>query len=131
MLISETHFTEKKNYLKYTVYQTNHLAGTAGSGTAIIIKKSIKHHQLNNYSHDFLQETSVGGRLSRSLNNFGVYLPPKYIGKRDKLEYFDNTLEHRFIAGIQETTMLSIPTGDPDSSLPEEAKYSKRWKETT
>jgi hypothetical protein len=27
--------------------------------------------------------------------------------------------------------MLSIPTGDPDSSLPEDANYSKRWKETT
>jgi hypothetical protein len=56
MLISETHFTEK-SYLKlpnYTVYRTNHPAGTA-----IIIKNSIKHHQLNNYSQDFLQGTSV------------------------------------------------------------------------
>jgi hypothetical protein len=44
MLISETHFTNK-SYLKlpnYAVYHTNHLAGTARGGTAIIIKK---HHQ--------------------------------------------------------------------------------------
>jgi exonuclease III len=42
MLISETHFTEK-SYLKfvnYTVYHTNHPAGTARGGTAIIIKKT-------------------------------------------------------------------------------------------
>jgi hypothetical protein len=52
MLISEPNFTEKI-YLKlpnYTVYHTNHPAETARGGTAIIIKNSIKHHQLNNYS---------------------------------------------------------------------------------
>jgi hypothetical protein len=27
--------------------------------------------------------------------------------------------------------MLSIPTGDPDSLLPEDKKYSKLWKKTT
>jgi hypothetical protein len=27
--------------------------------------------------------------------------------------------------------MLNILTGDPDSYYPEDAKYSKRWKETT
>jgi hypothetical protein len=63
MLISETHFIEK-SYLKfpnYAVYHTNHPAGTARGGTAIIIiiKNTIKHHQLNNYSQDFLQATSV------------------------------------------------------------------------
>jgi hypothetical protein len=60
MLISETHFTEK-SYLKlsnYTVYHTNHPAGTARGGTAIIIKNK-KYDQLNNYSQDFLQATSV------------------------------------------------------------------------
>jgi exonuclease III len=39
-LISEKHFT-KKSYLKlpkYTFYHTNHPAGTARSGTAILIK---------------------------------------------------------------------------------------------
>jgi exonuclease III len=42
MLISETHFTEKR-YLKlfnYTVYHTNHPTGTARGGTAIIVKNS-------------------------------------------------------------------------------------------
>jgi hypothetical protein len=41
MLISETNFTDN-SYLKlpnYAVYHTNHPAGTARGGTAIIIKK--------------------------------------------------------------------------------------------
>jgi hypothetical protein len=51
MLISETHFTDK-SYLKlpkYTVYHTNHPAGTACGGTAIIIKTTIKHHLQSSY----------------------------------------------------------------------------------
>jgi hypothetical protein len=77
----------------------NHPAGTARGGTGIIIKSTIKHHQLNNYSQDFLQATSVCGRLSRSHNNFGCYLPPKYSVKQEQLEDFYNNLGHRFIRG--------------------------------
>jgi hypothetical protein len=61
MLVSETHFTHK-TYPKihhYAVYHTNHPAGTASGGTVIIIKNSIKHHPLRNYSRDYLQATSV------------------------------------------------------------------------
>jgi hypothetical protein len=60
MLISETHFTEK-NFIRiphYIVYHTNYPAGTARGGTAILIKSSIQHQQLCNYSQDFLQVTS-------------------------------------------------------------------------
>jgi hypothetical protein len=57
----ETHFTVK-GYLKlpdYTAYHTNHPARTAWGGTAIIFKNCNKHDQLNSYSQDFLQATSV------------------------------------------------------------------------
>jgi hypothetical protein len=57
MLISETHFTDK-SYLKLPKY-TNHPAGTARGGTAIIIKTTIKHHLQSSYKQDFLQATSV------------------------------------------------------------------------
>jgi exonuclease III len=90
MLISETHFTEK-SYLKlpnYTVYHTNHPAGTA-----TIIKNSIKHHQLNNYSQDFLQVTSVWVEDSVCLITIlVVYLPPKHTAKQEQLEDFYNNL---------------------------------------
>jgi exonuclease III len=61
MLISETHFTEK-SYIRipqYTLYHTNHPAGTARGGTAIILESSIQHHPLNPYNQAFLQAISV------------------------------------------------------------------------
>jgi uncharacterized membrane protein YvbJ len=95
MLISETDFTEK-SYLKlpnHTIYHTNHPAETA-----IIIKNSITHHQLNNYSQDFLQATSVSVEDSVGLLTTSAgYLPPKYTVKQEQLEDYYNTLGHRFI----------------------------------
>jgi hypothetical protein len=89
MLLSETHFTEE-SYLKllnYTVYHTNHPAGTE-----IILKISI-HHQYDGYCFDFLQATTVLVEDSvGSLIISAVYLPPKYIVKQEQLETFYNTL---------------------------------------
>jgi hypothetical protein len=90
MLISETLYGKKAP--KYSLYHTNHPASTAPRETAIIIKNSIKHHQLSNYSQDFLQASSVTvedtvGPLTIS----AVYLPPKHKVKQ-KLEDFFNTL---------------------------------------
>jgi hypothetical protein len=53
--------TEKSylKLLKYCTNPTNHPVGTTRGGTVVIIKKYIKHHQLNNYSQDLLQATSV------------------------------------------------------------------------
>jgi hypothetical protein len=80
MLISETHFTEKSylKFLNYTVYHTDHLAGTTRGGTAIIIKYSVRHHQLNNYSQNCLQATSVSVEDSVGLLTISaIYLPPR------------------------------------------------------
>jgi hypothetical protein len=100
MLISETHFTGK-NYLKlpkYTVYHTNHSAGTVRGGTTIIIKTTIKHHLQNNYKQHFLQATSVSVEDSDGpLSISAVYLPPKHAIKQEQLEEFYNTLGHWFI----------------------------------
>jgi hypothetical protein len=89
MLISETHFTEK-SYPKlpnHTVYHTNHPAVT------VIIKKSIKRHQLNNYSQNLLQATSVSVENSVGpLTISAVYLPTRHTAKQEKLEDFHNTL---------------------------------------
>jgi hypothetical protein len=79
ILISEMHFTEK-NYLKlrnYTAYHTTNPVGTAPSGTARIIKNSLKNHQINNYSKNFLQATSVSILdPTDPLTISGVYFPP-------------------------------------------------------
>jgi hypothetical protein len=91
MLISEMHFTEK-SYLKlpnYTTHHMNHPAGTALGGTAIIIKNCSKHHQLNSYSQDFLQATSVSvGDSVGLLTILAVSLPPRDTVKQKQFEDF-------------------------------------------
>jgi hypothetical protein len=103
MLISQTHFSEKSHLKlpKYTVYHTNHLPGTARGGTAIIIiKYSIKHHQLNNYSQNFLQGTCVSVQDSLGLLTISALYPPlRYTAKQKQLEDFYNILGHWFITG--------------------------------
>jgi hypothetical protein len=91
MLISETHFTER-SYRKLpniTAYHMNHPAGTARGGTAKIIKICINYHQLNSYSPDFLQATSVWVEVSVGLTTISaVYLPPRNTAKQEQCEIF-------------------------------------------
>jgi len=56
LLVSETHFTNK-NYLQipgYTLYHTMHPDGKANGGTAIIIRSSIKHYEIDKHFLRFL-----------------------------------------------------------------------------
>jgi hypothetical protein len=78
MLISETHFKEK-NFIRiphYIAYHTNHPAGTARGGTAILIKSTIQRHQLCNYEQDFFQASSVTTEDTAGLPTISaVHLP--------------------------------------------------------
>jgi hypothetical protein len=59
----------------------------------------IQHHQLNKYSQDLLQATSVTVENTvRPQTISALYLPPKHTFKQEQLEDFYSTLEHRFIA---------------------------------
>jgi hypothetical protein len=61
MLIAETHFTNR-SYIKipnYQIYDTKHPDDTDHGGTAIVIKSSIKHHELIEFKNDYLLATSV------------------------------------------------------------------------
>lgn len=102
LLVSETHFTER-NYLRipnYVVYHTKHPDGRAHAGTAVILKKNIKHHELPKYELEHIQATSVciedwNGPITIS----AIYCPPRHnINKRQYKDYFD-TLGKRFLAG--------------------------------
>jgi exonuclease III len=61
LLVSETHFTEQNyvNILNYITYATNHLDRRAHAGSAIIIRKNIKHHELPKYETDHIQAMNV------------------------------------------------------------------------
>lgn len=102
LLIAETHFTQR-SYPKlqnYFIYHTNHPSGAAHGGTAIIIKKNIKHFELPKSEHDFLQATTLvvedwNGPITIS----AIYCPPKHTIKNEIFEQFFNTLGNKFIAG--------------------------------
>jgi hypothetical protein len=57
----------------------------------IIIKNSINNDQLNNYSQNFLQGTSVSVEDSIGLLISAVYLQPRYTVQQEKLEDFYQT----------------------------------------
>jgi exonuclease III len=62
LLVSETHFKEQ-NYINtpnYITYATNHPDCKAHAGSAIIIRKDIKHHELAKYETDHIQATKSG-----------------------------------------------------------------------
>jgi exonuclease III len=61
LLISETHFTAE-GYFKipnFRVYSTTHPDGIAYGGTAIIIKQTTDHYELQKYEENHLQATSI------------------------------------------------------------------------
>ena len=102
MLVSETHFTNHSfmRFNNYELYSTNHPAGTARGGTAVLIKKSIKHELELEYKTPHIQSTTISikdhhGALSVS----SIYCPPRHSIKKVQYEHFFNTLGSRYIVG--------------------------------
>lgn len=102
LLISETHFTNR-SYIKinnYTVYDTKHPDGTAHGGSAIIIRNSIKHHELQEYNKEYLQATSVSvNDWNGPITITALYCPPKHTVSKMQYVEFYKTLGKRFLAG--------------------------------
>lgn len=102
MLISETRFTNKSHIKiwNYSIYHTNHPDGTAHGGTAIIVKNGIKHHELDKYTQEYLQATTI--EIAEKMNIIklsAIYCPPKHNNKKEHYGQFFRTLGARFIAG--------------------------------
>lgn len=102
LLISETHFTQH-SYFKlphFSLYNTNYPNNAAHGGSAVLIKNSIKHHELPKLQEDYMQATSIivedwTGPLALS----AVYCPPPpNITSQQFNNYFD-TLGPRFLSG--------------------------------
>jgi len=61
LLVSETHFTER-SYVKipnFSIYHTTHPEETAPGGTAVIIRRNLKHHIRAEYKQANIQATSI------------------------------------------------------------------------
>lgn len=102
MLISETHFTQKSYFTipNFNVYHTNHPDGTAHAGTAIIIRRNIKHYEREEYQQENIQATSVViQEHSSELTLSSIYCPPKHNNKTKDFEHFFQTLGNTFLVG--------------------------------
>lgn len=101
-LISETHFTTR-SFIKiprYSIYHTQHPDGTAHGGTAIIIKTTLKHFQLENFAENYLQATSIKVETCNGPLTFSaVYCPPRHTIKENQFLNFFKTLGTRFVSG--------------------------------
>lgn len=102
MLVAETHCTNK-SYLKipgYIVYHTEHPDGTAHGGTAIIVKRNIKHHLMEEYKKEYLQATTICvDQHTQPMIISATYCPPKHNNKKENYEKYLKTLGNRYIAG--------------------------------
>jgi hypothetical protein len=98
MLISETHFT-LQSYFKlpfYSVYHTNHPAGTS----AILIKSSIQHSLLHGFCSPSIQALTISViDPSGPLTISAVYFPPNPTITLDHLESYYYSLDQRFLSG--------------------------------
>jgi len=101
-LISETHFTTWTT-LKlhgYRIYTTEHPSNRAHGGTAVIIKESIKHYELDKHPQEHLQATSVHiNDGNNDLTISAIYCPPRHKVDDKKFIEFFQTIGRRFIAG--------------------------------
>ncbi|CAH2103967.1 unnamed protein product [Euphydryas editha] len=102
LLISETHFISSSliKIKGYNIYHTNHPDGTAHGGTAVIIKATIKHYELPQYSTEPIQATSVAiSDKNGDFNISAVYCPPKHRISEELFSKFFESLGCRFIVG--------------------------------
>lgn len=102
MLISEAHCTEKTKVVieGFNVYTTHHPDGTGHAGSAIVIKRSIKHHLLEKYKSKEIQATTVVVETKcGNMNLSAVYCPPRHKINSDKFTHYFSTLGGKFIAG--------------------------------
>jgi endonuclease/exonuclease/phosphatase (EEP) superfamily protein YafD len=100
--VSETHFTEHSyvNVPNYITYATNHPDGRAHAGSAIIVRKGIKHHELPKHETDHIQATNISIEdWDVNLTISVIYCPPRHKIKTEQYNAFINALEHTFLVG--------------------------------
>lgn len=101
LLVSETHFTDRTQFTipNYYTYNSNHPDGTAHGGSAIIIKKTISHHELECYQNEKIQATTIQVHTRDwKFNLSAIYSPPRHTVTSEEYKQFLQTLGNNFIA---------------------------------
>jgi len=101
-LISETHFTSRTVFKlpHYTVYHTIHPDDTAHGGAAVILRSSIRHHELLHHQSDKIQTASI--QLDAHpwpLTISAIYCPPRHAISVEEYSTLFRSLGSRFLIG--------------------------------
>lgn len=102
LLVSKTHFTDQTVFQisQYSISQTTIPDGTAHGGSAVIIKKSISHHELPKYQTNEIQVTSIEIEgLPWHFTVSAIYSLPRHTISSDESKDFFQTLGSKFFAG--------------------------------
>src|SRR6266576_2058825 len=102
-LISETHLTDK-DHCKipgYQAYWTTHPSGAARGGTAILVKRTIKHFLQQEIRKEYFQSTIISITYNNKETNIGaVYCQPRHkISKEMFVEVFGRIGKQFILAG--------------------------------
>jgi hypothetical protein len=91
LLVSESHTTEHP-FVKvphYTINYANHPDGTTHAGSAIIIKSTLKHYELEPFITNQIQGTAVRlVALSRPMVIAALYSPPRHSTSAEEYNHF-------------------------------------------
>jgi len=88
------------NIPNYNIYHTTHPGETAHGGTAVIIRRNLKHHVRAEYKQANIQATSNSLEDNIGATTVSaIYCPPKHNNKYEDYERFFKTLGNRFTAG--------------------------------
>ena len=101
-IISETHFTSRAVFKipHYTVYHTTHLDDTTHGGEAVILRSSIRHHELLPRQFDKIQAATL--KLDAHpwpLTISAIYCPPRHAISTDDYVTLFRFLGSRFLIG--------------------------------
>jgi hypothetical protein len=101
-LISETHFTSRTDFKipHYSVYHTIYPYDTAHGGAAVIIRSSIRHHELLHNQSDKVQAATI--QLDAHpwpLMIPAIYCPPRHAISPDEYMTLFRSLASRFRIG--------------------------------
>lgn len=101
-LISETHFTTQSyiRFKNYEVYHTTHPTNTARGGSAVIVRKSIKHIEDEEIKTDEFQATTIKiFTKNENLLITALYSPPKHQIKYEQYKQLIEKHNDRHIIG--------------------------------
>jgi hypothetical protein len=100
LLISETHATSKTviKIPNYMVYYANHPDGRGHGGSAIIIKCTIKHHELQPYVSSKIQSPKIEIHTANwTITIAAIYSPPRHNITTPEYHQYFSTLGPRFL----------------------------------